>query len=586
MTLDSSVSVVFKEGELYCVIAIEGRAPACASLVVSVRPYNPEGVSFISSILERDGGWVVNNNDIVEFDTIPSRMFYSIYRRGDVYHQVKSSEHVDGKQVECDVGMASAAAVYPLDASSSTSVTVTAPLGVGKELKKKKVSPPGRVENIWQRAVEPAAKLDIPDRRMKFLYDTALRTMLLFSSDEKILAGPFTYKRFWFRDAAIVAYAMICAGFAERARVIIDNFSSRCTPFGYFRSQNGEWDSNGQVLWVARQLMEKTSLQLDPHWRDIVKRAARWIEKKRLRKEKRGGYAGLMPAGFSAEHLGPNDFYYWDDFWSIAGLYAAADMLEEWREEDDAAHFRSEGDELFAAVERSVRVSNEHTGTVPQFPASPLRRMDSGAVGSLACSYPLHLVAPGDERAVNTVEYLLSHCMIDNAFFHDISHSGINPYLTLHIAQVCLRAGDMRYWELVRAIADLATSTGQWPEAIHPALKTGCMGDGQHVWAAAEWLLMIRSMFVHEERNGQTLILCSGIPEEWCVPGTRLSFGPAPTRYGTIIVTIEVKERKMTVAWEMKKRKGNSLHIDVAFPGRERLRVQDNKSFITIQRQK
>ena len=34
--------------------------------------------------------------------------------------------------------------------------------------------------------------------------------------------------------------------------------------------------------------------------------------------------AGLLPAGFSAEHLGPNDYYYWDDFWGLAGLIAAA----------------------------------------------------------------------------------------------------------------------------------------------------------------------------------------------------------------------------------------------------------------------
>ena len=36
------------------------------------------------------------------------------------------------------------------------------------------------------------------------------------------------------------------------------------------------------------------------------------------------------------------------------------------------------------------------------------------------------------------------------------------------------------------------------------------MGDGQHVWAAAEWVLMIRNCFAREEDDH--LILCSGIP--------------------------------------------------------------------------
>src|SRR5574340_322025 len=31
-----------------------------------------------------------------------------------------------------------------------------------------------------------------------------------------------------------------------------------------------------------------------------------------------------LPPGPSAEHLGPSDYYYWDDFWGLAGLYEAA----------------------------------------------------------------------------------------------------------------------------------------------------------------------------------------------------------------------------------------------------------------------
>jgi len=36
---------------------------------------------------------------------------------------------------------------------------------------------------------------------------------------------------------------------------------------------------------------------------------------------------GLMPAGVSAEHLGPFDYYYWDDFWSLRGLLDGAELL-------------------------------------------------------------------------------------------------------------------------------------------------------------------------------------------------------------------------------------------------------------------
>ena len=59
-------------------------------------------------------------------------------------------------------------------------------------------------------------------------------------------------------------------------------------------------------------------------WKESIKKAAQWICKKRLSADLKFPHAGLLPSGFSAEHLGPNDFYYWDDFWAVAGLKAAA----------------------------------------------------------------------------------------------------------------------------------------------------------------------------------------------------------------------------------------------------------------------
>ena len=80
----------------------------------------------------------------------------------------------------------------------------------------------------------------------------------------------------------------------------------------------------------------------------------------------------------------------------------------------------------------------------------------------------------------------MKKCLVHGGFFHDMTHSGINPYLTLHLAQVLLRAGDPRYFSLMTAVAKLASPTGQWPESVHPRTGGGCMGDGQHVWAAAK----------------------------------------------------------------------------------------------------
>jgi hypothetical protein len=169
-------------------------------------------------------------------------------------------------------------------------------------------------------------------------------------------------------------------------------------------------------------------------------------------------------------------------------------------------------------------------------PASPYRRLDAGAIGSLAFGYPLQLCAPDDPRLLDCVEFLLRRCFVSGAFYQDMIHSGLNAYLTLHVAQVLLRAGDLRHLDLMDAVAALATPTGQWPEAVHPRTGGGCMGDGHHVWAAAEWALMIRNCFVREE--GQGLVLCGGIPARWLDQDLPIRFGPAPTSFGAVSVNI------------------------------------------------
>jgi hypothetical protein len=197
-------------------------------------------------------------------------------------------------------------------------------------------------------------------------------------------------------------------------------------------------------------------------------------------------------------------------------------------------------------------------------PASPYRRLDSGAVGSLAAGYPLQLFAPLDGRLLDTAEFLLSQCLVNGGFYQDIIHSGVNPYLTLHLAQVLLRAGDRRYQPLVRTVAHLASPTGQWPEAVHPRTGGGCMGDGQHAWASAEWVLMIRNLFVREEVG--RLVLASGILPEWMATEGPISLGPAPTPFGAVSVEILPRGDRAEVRWSGSWR-GAPPPVEVRVPG-------------------
>jgi hypothetical protein len=148
---------------------------------------------------------------------------------------------------------------------------------------------------------------------------------------------------------------------------------------------------------------------------------------------------------------------------------------------------------------------------------------------------------------MRTAEWLMKHSFFGGGFFQNMIHSGINAYLTLHIAQVLLRAGDPRATDLIAAVAELASPTGQWPEAIHPRRLGGCMGDGQHVWAAAEWVLAMRALFLREEGDG--LVFGAGLRAEW-LRMQPARFGPTATAFGPVIISAAQADDRVVVKVE------------------------------------
>ncbi len=540
LTLTSSAVVTADSSAIACRLRIEARSDQPGWLVLALRPYNPEGISFIHRVdLAADrASWIVNREHSVEFGAAAERHYVSDFRNGDVaIHLGDAREQTRGR---CKVGMVTAAALFRLPPVEPRRIDVVVPI--------RPSVPRAVTDTSWRGCLDGVCVLDIPDEHYQFLYEAALRTLVLLSPGP-VYAGPYTYKRFWFRDACFILNAMLCVGLTGRAERALDRFAHLQTVQGYFHSQEGEWDSNGEALWIYNRFCELTDRPAKGQWWRAIVRGARWIERKRLKSEKDAAHGGLMPAGFSAEHLGTADYYYWDDFWSLGGLRAAAALAGRTGHHPMQTKLRAAADDLDAAIERSLAKAAARLGT-DALPASPYRRLDAGSIGSLAVGYPLQLWRPDEPRLLGTVDFLMQHCFFGGGFFQDMTHSGINAYLTLHIAQVLMRAGDPRAFDLVETIAGLASPTGQWPEAIHPRTRGGCMGDGQHAWAAAEWVMMLRNAFVREE--GDVLILLGGIPMRWIETGATLRFGPAPTAFGAISLTVVASDRigrRVTVSW-------------------------------------
>lgn len=577
MEVDTRTEMVLEMDVPTCAVAITARSEKQTWLVVSLRPYNPEGVSFVHSIALEPGRscWKVDRRREVLFDPPAEHHRFCYYQRGDV--RAYLFEKTSQASVVCKVGMATAAAMYAVNPGGARRVRVTIPMGRSRPRALKAFLPVG-----WKIALSGCVSARLPEKQFQELFDIALRTLVLLTPGDDTYPGPYTYKRFWFRDAAFILHALCCAGLFDRVQRVLDRYPERQKPTGFFCSQEGEWDSNGEALWILKRFCDLSGRPPRPEWQQAVYRGAQWIVRKRMPEDIPALHAGLLPAGFSAEHLGPNDYYFWDNFWAIAGLQAAADLLEHFGEEK-AGRFRLEAEHYLAVVERCLTRVHQRIGHAGM-PASVYRRMDSGAVGSLVAGYPLQIFEPDDSRLLNTARFLVDNCLVRGGFFLDIIHSGINPYLTLHLAQVLMRAGgNLDFLDLFRTVAEQASATGQWPEAIHPRTLGGCMGDGNHAWAAAEWVLMVRNSFVREE--SERLVLGSGLLPSWCRQPEEIFFGPAPTSFGPVSVSVRPGVRGVEVGWDGNWRTGPPP-IEVSVPGFAPVRAGAGQTVVTLPRGK
>ena len=117
----------------------------------------------------------------------------------------------------------------------------------------------------------------------------------------------------------------------------------------------------------------------------------------------------------------------------------------------------------------------------------------------------------------------------------------MNPYLTLQIAHSYLFAGKRKsFWNIFNDVVSYASSTNNYPEAIHPVTNGGSMGDGHHGWAAAEIVLAVHDAFIFEKNNSKQkeLILLQGIPGEWFLNSSDFYIKNAPVSDGILDIMI------------------------------------------------
>lgn len=529
-------------------------------LVIAVRPFqvNPPwqefrnlgGFSPIHKITTNGHGMTVEGREIT-LTPAADASGAAVFEEGGVLTILGSGTMPARSTAESDTGRTSAAMAWDLP-PGATSLEVTVSIPYFKPSAAPKPDALAAALAGWEQTLHrvewqvPACAAEAFD-----CFRTAAGHILINRDGPAIQPGPRRYTRSWVRDCVIMGAALAKAGLPTALREFL-------TWYARFQREDGfvpcvvdrdgidwlvEHDSHGQFLWGIREVMrdggDLSFLEaMMPH----VTKAAGYLiilRNGRLTEEyttgERAGFHGLLPESASHEgYLAHPVHSYWDDFWGIRGLEAAADLASRSGLTEEAARWKTEAEAFQIDVLKSIDLvvatkqldyipgSVEWADFDPTATANAIAQLDfADVLPAPQLDSMLETYLDGFRRRqrgeIQWEKYTAYEIRIIGAFIRLGKREVANELLQFFLS-------DRRPIEW-----------NQWPEITWRSIRSpGHLGDVPHTWIAAEYLLAVASMVAGEREASHSLVLASGMPWSWISDENGFRVAGLPTRWGTL----------------------------------------------------
>ncbi len=529
-------------------------------LIVTVRPFqvNPPwqafrnlgGLSPIHRIVCGNRGMTVDGRELSVTPHADASGAGAFEESGVLWTLLKG-EMPPATEVDDSTGIASAAMVWNFPPRQST-MEVT--LSVPYFRKTKAATKTGRARALagW-RSTLGAVEWQVPECAVPAFdaFRTAAGHILINRDGPAIQPGPRRYTRSWIRDCVIMGMALAKAGLPFALHEFLTWYIQFQREDGFIPSvvdRDGvdwlvEHDSHGQFLWGVREVYReggdrKFLNEMLPH----VRKAATYLislRAQRMTVEYQSGEHsacfGLLPESASHEgYLSHHVHSYWDDFWGVRGLEAAADLAEIMGFPEDSNWWRSEATRFQGDLLRSINkvIADKKLdyipGSVEWADFDPTATSNAIAMLDFAGSLP-----PGP-----------LHAMLDTYLdgFRR-KHRGEMAWTNYTAYEIRIIGAFVRLGERDTAnelleffLSDRRPCEwNQWPEITwRDSRSPGHLGDVPHTWIAAEYLLAVASMIAAEREAIDSLVLASGMPWAWIAEDSGFAVGNLPTRYGRL----------------------------------------------------
>ncbi len=425
-----------------------------------------------------------------------------------------------------------------------------------------------RTREFWKNLLtEKTAHIETPCRKATEALLASHVCQLIANDHGDLRGGEGFYDCFWIRDGAYQLMELEEAGQHETARKAVRLYLDRQRPDGRFESQSGQFDANGQAVWVLWQFHKITG---DHAWLEEVyprmRRAVDWTMRARRKAPADSPYAGVLPnAVADGECLWDGKYHILGyDFWNLRGMLCTADAARILGKADEAAELLKEA----ALYREAIDTAWKKTG-LAHFP--PSWEKAGTHWGNTETLWPTAIFERDDPR----ITALSKHVREDfgggyiEGIIRWLGQGGvIHPYMGAYTTMTDLARGNDEivvedfYWYLLHS-----TAAHAFPEGIYYDRRYAWSETVPHVTGACNYALMLRHMLVHEQ--GDELHLLKAVPDWWLADGEEIRLERLPTHFGEMALTVRGTAQGVKVKLKRPKRqtpKKIVLHLPASRP--------------------
>ncbi|MBN1851871.1 MAG: discoidin domain-containing protein [Pirellulales bacterium] len=395
----------------------------------------------------------------------------------------------------------------------------------------------GRTVGYWHGVLDGMCHIEVPCQKATEALLAAHVCQLIANDLGEVHGGEGFYDQFYIRDGAYQVLELEEAGLADASRKAVDLYLQRQRSDGRFESQQGQFDANGQALWVLWQYYKMSA---DRHWLASVypqmRRAVDWTMKARRHAPANSPFAGVLPNALA------DGEYLWDgkyhivgyDFWNLRGILCTADAARFLGKEDEAEELRQEAKLYRAAIDAAWK----RTG-LAYFP--PSWEKAGTHWGNTETLWPTELFDRDDPRVVALINHVREEFhggFIEGTIQWHGHQAAIHPYMGAYTTMADLVLGNHEavvrdfYWYLLHS-----TAAHAFPEGIYPEKHEAWNDTIPHGTGACNYAIMLRHMLVHEE--GNELHLLKAVPDWWLGEGKEIRIEHAPTYFGEMTLVVQ-----------------------------------------------